>query len=501
MSDRDTYFDDHIVVHSLHSPNNNIMIRSRGGGGPSGTLNGSSSPITSSSSSSSKKGFEKFTVHGVLPSGKRLRLSLSHCLVLIAGLFLITYRNIIGLLSSSSSHADLSWIHNYYFQPAAADHGINDPRPVFVIHIGPWKTGTTFLQSTLCEPKADAVIASDHYYYLGTSMMHFRRNDKIPFSFRGIFEESPGRTNSQPAVNQNFTSILDQMREQNQSGIIIHENLHALPVSFTNELARALADWRVIIVMGYRPIFEWLVSRWNQYAVDSFSLSAWPNETNEDGDPGFPPSARFAPITNTDFDGLTESLRKENTTSVFEKTLKTWRQSFGDVRIIDINNLPSRDDGKDPLLMHFMCNILPSATNICREAPELASFRHSGSGGRLYDQLAAWAWQMKLIDPSLLTKQFVKNNMKKYHARELNSTDLQVVCPSFAELEILRRWTLETDEKVFQNSSRVEQVEASFQRALERNAFCTVDPSILLQDQWAPFFENLQKPRVHIDHA
>ena len=390
------------------------------------------------------------------------------------------------------------------------DHAVVDTRPIFVIHIGPHKTGTTFLQGTLSVKSADAVLDMDNFYYLGTTLRGFFRKDKLAFDMRSIFNHNPSRSSPYPALSEDFTALLKQMRAKNQSGILIHEALHKIRPEFVQVLATSLEKhWKVIVVEGYRPLHEWLVSRFNQFIRDEYSKSIWPDgtgrgEDDDDDDIGFPPNLRFGLSTNTRFDRYIYPFLRRNS-SIFETSLEVWSKYFDDVRVVDIPNLPSRLDGKDPYLVHFMCEIVQGAANLCQRAPDLAkesdNDMSSSQYGVAYESLATWTWQMHLIDRRL-DRKFVRDHIMYYHKKRLNLTALPVSCPPPSEMDVLWQWTLQTDERLFRttyhhdqesSTNRTQALQASFRESAQRNKFCAVDPSILLHEDWKPLFSFLAK--------
>jgi hypothetical protein len=392
------------------------------------------------------------------------------------------------------------------------DRAVADARPHFIIHIGPHKTGTTFLQGTLSVESADTVLEMDNYYYLGTTLRAFRREDKLAFDMRSIFNQSPEHrpspSSSPPALNEDFAALLRWMRAKGRSGILIHEALHKIRPEYVQVLADALnKDWKVIVVEGYRPLHEWLVSRFNQFVWDEYSTSIWPDGTGRDGDDddggvAFPPGLRFGLTTNTRFDRFTHPFILSNS-SIFEPCLGLWIAHFENVRLVDMSNLPPRPVGEDPYLMHFVCDVVPGAANLCGRAPDLAgeSGRDMSSSqyGVAYESLATWSWQLRLIDRRL-DRRLVKDAIRDHHVVGLNGTTLPASCPPPSEMDALWQWTLQTDERLFGKtyhrdresaSDRARALRASFERSARRNKFCGVDPSILFHEDWKPLLASL----------
>jgi hypothetical protein len=103
---------------------------------------------------------------------------------------------------------------------------------------------------------------------------------------------------------------------------------------------------------------------------------------------------------------------------------------------------------------------------------------------------------MHLIDRRL-DRKFVRDHIGGYHRTKLNGTALSVVCPPSSDVDVLRSWTLRTDENLFRNTHyrddesseiRSRQVATTFEKWIRRNKFCTVDVTILLRDDWKPLF-------------
>ena len=415
-----------------------------------------------------------------------------------------------------------SWNVNTFAAPITNAHLRNknndvsevavDTRPHFVIHIGPHKTGTTFLQGTLSVESADDVLDMDNYYYLGTTLKAFRREDKLAFDMRSIFNQPPELPpSSPPALNEDFAALLQRMRAKRQSGILIHEALHRIQPEYIQVLAANInKDWKVIVVEGYRPVHEWLVSRFNQFVRDEYSRSIWPDGTgrdedggDDDDDIGFPPGLRFGLSTNTRFDRFTHPFILHNT-SIFEPSLGFWSAHF-DVRLVDMSDLPPRSDGGDPYLMHFMCGIVPGAANLCERATDLADESDedmsSSRYGVTYESLTTWSWQLHLIDRRL-GRRLVRDAIRDHHEARLNGTVLPVSCPPRSETDLLWRWTLQTDERLFRtthhrdresSSDRERALRASFERYSQGDKFCGVDPSVLLREDWKPLLASLAK--------
>lgn len=432
-----------------------------------------------------------------------------------------------GTISSSSSIAN-DIINS---RPWNAGSGSSSNRPHFIIHIGPHKTGTTFLQSALSVESADAILESDNYYYLGTTLRSFFREDKLAFPMTSIFTRSPfekkdpkAKVAPLPTLNDDFLGVLQQMQDKQQSGIMVHESIHQLPKEYVQALGERLnANWDVIVVEGYRPLHDWLVSRFNQFVRDEYEPWIWPDGsagpsivrgmTDDDCYDciGLPPNLRFGLTTNSDFDNKFVKPYIHRNTSIFEKSLDVWKMYFTDVRVVDMLDLPSRYDGQDPYLMHFTCDIVIGASNLCQGATELSKLTDSdmvsSEFGRAYELLTTWSWQLDLVDHTKHERRQIRREIERYHIDTFaklnnNSTALPYICPPDSEIDMLWEWTLSTDKRIFattyhrdyySSSKREEALQASFEKSAHGNKFCAVDITILLSEEWKPLFVYLDK--------
>lgn len=438
-----------------------------------------------------------------------------------------------GTISSSSSITN-DIINNRLWK-ASSSNSSSYRRPHFIIHIGPHKTGTTFLQSTLSVESADAILESDNYYYLGTTLHSFFREDKLAFPMTSIFTRTPfekkdplkAKVVPLPTLNDDFLGVLQQMQDKQQSGIMVHESIHKLPKEYVQILGERLnTNWDVIVVEGYRPLHDWLVSRFNQFVRDEYEPWIWPDGSagpfivrGTDDDCydciGLPPNLHFGLISNSDFDNKFVKPYIHRNTSIFEQSLNVWRMYFTDVRVVDMLNLPSRDDGQDPYLMHFVCDIVIGASNLCQRATELSKLTDtdmvSSEFGRAYELLTTWSWQLDLVDHTKHERKQIRREIERYHTDHIdtfaklnnNSTALlPFICPPDSEIDMLWEWTLSTDKRIFaatyhrdtySSIKREKALQVSFEKSAHKNKFCAADITILLSEEWKPLFVYLDK--------
>jgi len=171
-------------------------------------------------------------------------------------------------------------------------------KPTFILHIGPYKTGTTFLQSMLCfnQKMMVPILDQDNLLYLGTCP----RKPCGPSTPKPTFICHYGQCGSLfRTSNDESNSPLSQLSpdiiwfthhalECGSNAMVIYEGLHNIPLEYLEGLhALLLPNWNVQILITYRPLYQWLLSLFNQlykpgaYRKKEFLL--WPNATNRKG--------------------------------------------------------------------------------------------------------------------------------------------------------------------------------------------------------------------------
>jgi hypothetical protein len=168
-------------------------------------------------------------------------------------------------------------------------------KPTLLLHLGPPKTSTTYLQCILTNMMD--TLALDNYVYVGLHVWQCLKNEtQIPDPLNTgtdfLLE------NQQVATAGLSPSFLNQLRdshEKGQNAIIMNECFNEfLPEHRQLIYDELSANWNVKLIMNYRRVYECLPSYYNQnhkpneYRSDYESLTLWPGETayHDDGDGG-----------------------------------------------------------------------------------------------------------------------------------------------------------------------------------------------------------------------
>eukprot|EP00978_Attheya_sp_CCMP212_P043404 scaffold282839_cov54-Attheya_sp.AAC.1 len=179
------------------------------------------------------------------------------------------------------------------------------PRPLFILHIGPPKTATTFLQCSLsANPRLiDGIMLKDNYIYLGTDGDgSYCKNDDskngdrdegryIPQTISAFFLENNSESgedndgdDSLPQPNPDLVRRIDDAWNKGLNAIVVFE-------IFDDEhmpaMAKLLKNWDVKVLNAYRHIYDWLPSRYNQRKKPKdyvHETTIWPGQTYDDYD-------------------------------------------------------------------------------------------------------------------------------------------------------------------------------------------------------------------------
>jgi hypothetical protein len=201
---------------------------------------------------------------------------------------------------------ELSGAHDLLVSPLLAPSTSNmsdttkNTKPTLLLHVGPHKTSTTFLQCVLTNMMD--TLALDNYVYFGRHFASCLKNEDLVdeatlnSSPDFLFERGPGRDlfSTKAAFSPTFLNALRETHSQGKNAILMDEGFNR----FTEEQTQLIMDefsanWNVKLIMNYRRLYEILPSYYNQqnkpikgHSNPSYSL--WPGETNTYGKKGKP---------------------------------------------------------------------------------------------------------------------------------------------------------------------------------------------------------------------
>jgi len=125
-----------------------------------------------------------------------------------------------------------------------------DTRPTLMLHVGPPKTATTFLQCSICSdgPAVGEILAVNHYQYLGTcpsncSNKSVNKNQStryIRHQYSTFF--SRPHPEEPPILGPDFVQKLTTARATGKNVLLIFEDFHRLSLDHLQVLSQHLRD-------------------------------------------------------------------------------------------------------------------------------------------------------------------------------------------------------------------------------------------------------------------
>ena len=270
-------------------------------------------------------------------------------------------------------------------------------KSTFTLHVGLHKTGTSFLQSSLCKnfKFTDHILSKDNLVYLGTCPAR-KGNFKFPkqfvkhednsvmdvpmswpcVEFLDLVEKTADRTTlstSPTSAQKNqtqysfryfrFTRRIDELRPTGHDVLMVYETFSCWNDAMIQELKKLLEPtYHVKVIVVHRPFHEWLLSYHNFM---------------HQGVPGEDWAGRVLIKANVPFsldprneDALSARLFRavlRHETHPAELVRRKYAKHFDDVSVLRIRQLRADQTRKgDPLLEHLMCTIL-KANHTCHE--------------------------------------------------------------------------------------------------------------------------------------
>jgi len=367
-----------------------------------------------------------------------------------------------------------------------------DRKPHLVIHVGPSKTATTSLQTSLTQ--FQDYLAADNYTYSGRYYSPFndeRGNLHLNPKVSPLLKETTDMLkkrkcslNPRSLCCSSFKTMLDEYKDRGQNVIISEEAINHIWVRPTDYVAvqEALQDeWRVTVVVGYRRFYEWLPSY--KYQQDRLDHKV-PWKTEWPGQGGRP------------LEGL------------FPNYFRHWRQLFSytdsalnnigvtfPVKLLNLHDETS-------VRSNFLCNIVPDAPTSCKESldrdqrgAETTINTRSETSSFFYDTIAIAAAQTALVDVNKWRRGEVVKAIQIHNEEVLNCTvlDLELDCPSEQQLKEFLQLSLDLEKNLMPALFSTGEVEhrAAFYRKVEAKAFCWVDAeAVLNSERWKDFFSH-----------
>jgi len=350
----------------------------------------------------------------------------------------------------------------------AEKHPQTEARPIFFLHVGPHKTGTTTIQDSF---DSNPALRSDNYTFLGM------RN---PPSERDTFGVRAGLRQFRKVQSNIFLNKLGEViHKENAGNFIVSTEDFSLTLSAVNKngvnfftlLANSLEGWDIHVAVGYRRHYDWLSSLYNQ------------RHKNKNHRQSFVDWYRHA-----------KHIQQGHGKDCFLAYSKM-KQHFETVSVI---NMHSPCD----LMTNVYCNILPNATNACawykeKLESEVMEDAHANPSVPVWPMTVAEEAKYRGFRSARQVD--IKDRIMKY-ANEINYTlPLECVTPR-EEQEILEtslRYEKAMVPEFFASPLGEQELRNGFEKAVKDKKLCSVNTTHVFQDeQWLRFFNAATLDRV-----
>lgn len=416
-------------------------------------------------------------------------------------------------------------------QGSLSSHSLEDSKPSFIFYVGIPKTATTFIQCTICAniKVTRPILLKDNYEYIGTcpfracgieetpsEQLRHRRN--AFFKNAPQLSEGMGPILHHPRKGDHISSgieLSDEFREKvsavfkrRHNAVMVFEGAHVFPDNLIQSLSEYLTpQWNVKIVVGYRPLYDWLPSKYNSVYKNDLDKS-WPGKPDLNDRNIAKEVLPFDLDDRGKFSSMVHSFENVYHKHPTEIVRDNFLLYFRDVVILALNKLPEANGKGDPILENFFCTIVPNASQICRDVQDGAmNFPSSRNPSVSFDEdlLAVAAYRRgnllgKWQEAKPGNRAVVRYAIAEYYRQELNnitkkassSYTFPLICWSNNKLKRLNDLSLQLERQLFSSTWSDEQGVAhthGFQEAWSKKKFCSIDThKALRQEVWQRFF-------------
>lgn len=369
----------------------------------------------------------------------------------------------------------------------------------FVIHVGPQKTATTFLQG-VANSYAETTLRKDNYKYIGKPIkpgpMYKALRDRQGTCRQDVHS---ARVAGEPMPECWVKGFVPALKSFGTKSILMSsEDLKLERLADYPEWWRAVEEasealgYKVIVVVAYRRLYEWLPSAHyekNYGAKSNRDWRDWPSGNNTSAKRVQP----FAP----DFLRSEYVDRKNGTSMWFKWTPSVYHAipDFVDTKVLNLHTEHSSTSVK------FFCDLLPDATHTCNhinasEASNHAAASANAARSLFYDALTTAAADASMIDTSVQDRFDLARKARQYHEQELQRTalDFQVVCPPEESTSLLLEASLAWEKELMPDMDAEDSHREGFQEYIKKKKYCFIDlEATLKEDEWKTFFQRFSK--------
>lgn len=407
-------------------------------------------------------------------------------------------------------------------------------KPTFYFHVGLHKTGTTFLQESLCynHPFTDPLFLRDNLVYLGTCpkdipddhnrtkfVIHnafslfkyhiWNIQPYIPLAWNGSFPEEHLRY----PLNDDFAFVtrlqeLISTAERDNNGVVpnvlmVYEEASFFTDGMIEELKRILMPtWNVQVLVLHRDLPEWLVSVHNEIHQLNPSIPEYTTGWKH----------RVIPMDLTDsaIDTTQMFLGMEATEyHVAQRVHDMYVRHFGDsaVQLVSMGQVmtrPSATSRGDPLLQFVLCDFVRAPHACVAERQQtiggdtvLDTNRYHDLTFDLLAQEARDRYWVPETANRLAVAKAIQAELK--YMRNVSLADMPWNCPTNATLDRLERVAALIDGKIIQHwltdPRQPAAHQARFQHVVATKKLCHVNVQAVFEQDpqgWWNLFQSIE---------
>ena len=214
----------------------------------------------------------------MMPSNKARRSTfrLLYRGIFLLGLVFLYFSWNVSLKVHPKQNGESSFaISSFIGQSIGSHPQLSTQKPVFIIHLGPPKTGTTFLQTSLCSTEGPGFfLRQDNWAFLGTCPRP--KKGVMGHSIRAFFQDLPSTK-----LRRAFVAKVLRHSRMRSNVLLIFEGFWRLTDGQILKLQQLLQpQFHVQVIAAYRPLYEYLPSKYNSISKPprNPSVRAWPGE-------------------------------------------------------------------------------------------------------------------------------------------------------------------------------------------------------------------------------
>ena len=333
-------------------------------------------------------------------------------------------------------------------------------KPNFILHIGPPKTATTYIQCGL-HKLSKALANDDSYYFVGKNCPQYKaKMDNNETSVPGHFLLM-GLNDANP-YNRGYEKLKARMDYHRVRGnnIIYSNEAFANHLKDQNStwacLQTLFPGWNVRVVIGYRHYFDWIRSFYYQTHKQNANLDKkWPNHDRGKYHPSFVSFLDYH-LQRKESGNLSIDGGLQNDAFGHHLTITAYRKFSPHFHNIKFLNLHDDED----MVTDFVCRILPDANNTCRKLRTAASEdkRAPSSEKRTSQSFDAFRIAEAALDKGYISYHIPKEVVVKKVKQKIKDTGVKSrkefwICPSPSLVARLLKVSIEFENEMYEIST------------------------------------------------